>query len=381
MRCISIGHNEFLVYDNEVAGLFSDFRSTANLGVHMVENRRLSDKEIEQLLNAIRKVNVEIEPCEDDFEVLKKIAYYYPEAKYFVHGLGVANVALAASPKRLARKRQNLLDKRQKKLDKQNKQKAEEEKLKSAPATEETKVEDKPTAPKEDVKVEDKPEPKPTTPASPAPATDKNKEQKLKQLTEKAQKEIDRRDSVKKAEDKIKKPEKFSGFKGMLFDFFKGLPSPKIQREKAQMKREIREEWKKYKMNENLFKQNEGLIDSLKDQLEKGEMNTQSISLMNTLLSKDHAWVKELDFDIKEPDLSLPLDKLVDHLDLKTNEISVSDLEAGLRKLLKDNKIDTKKFKLDLANNALDIATDWNSGMKALNAFNIKAKDLKKRIS
>jgi hypothetical protein len=102
---------------------------------------------------------------------------------------------------------------------------------------------------------------------------------------------------------------------------------------------------------------------------------------MNTLLSKDHAWVKELDFDIKEPDLSLPLDKLVDHLDLKTNEISVSDLEAGLRKLLKDNKIDTKKFKLDLANNALDIATDWNSGMKALNAFNIKAKDLKKRIS
>jgi hypothetical protein len=371
MRCISIGHNEFLVYDNEVAGLFSDFRSTANLGVHMVENRRLSDKEIEQLLNAIRKVNVEIEPCEDDFEILKKIAYYYPEAKYFVHGLGVANVALAASPKRLARKRQNLLDKRQKKLDKQNKQKA----------AEETKVEDKPTPPKEDVKVEDKPEPKPTTPAAPAPATDKNKEQKLKQLTEKAQKEIDRKDTVNKAEDKLKNPEKFSGFKGMLFDFFKGLPSPKLQRERAQMKREIREEWKKYKMNENLFKQNEGLIESLKDQLEKGEMNTQSISLMNTLLSKDHAWVKELDFDIREPDLSLPLDKLVDHLDLKTNEISVSDLEAGLKKLLKDNKIDTKKFKLDLANNALDIATDWNSGMKALNAFNIKAKDLKKRIS
>ena len=50
IRCVDLGGTEFLIYNESMAGLFSSFRSTANHGIHIQENRKLTEEEVEDLL-------------------------------------------------------------------------------------------------------------------------------------------------------------------------------------------------------------------------------------------------------------------------------------------------------------------------------------------
>jgi len=92
IRCLDLGGSEFLIYTEDMASLFSEYRSTANHGIHIKENRKLTDTEIENLLEEVEKSeNIETDTQlnnPDDVVILNKIIKLYPEVKYLVHGQG-----------------------------------------------------------------------------------------------------------------------------------------------------------------------------------------------------------------------------------------------------------------------------------------------------
>ena len=53
MKCVFIGDYDFLAYNDKVAGLFNNYSASCNVAIHQVEKRKLTDEEIEQLLEKV----------------------------------------------------------------------------------------------------------------------------------------------------------------------------------------------------------------------------------------------------------------------------------------------------------------------------------------
>jgi hypothetical protein len=340
MRCLNIGHDEFLVYDENVAGFFNTYRQTGNKGIHRVENRKLSDEEIENLKDGLDDIDdINLDPNEEDYDVINNIVKFYPEVRYFIHGL---NVVEAKKPKRIVKKQEKA---KQKKL--------EEEAKKAKKVTPETEKRD----PALQKQLDD---------------AEKNKkaEEDRKQKLEKSEKGL--------SETGKKDKNKFTGFKGLLFDMFKGFEDPKTKAEKDKKLKEIREGWKFYEKNKKLLEQNAELVNSLHSLLDAGELTPQSIALMNELVARDKGWVKHLDVEAdRPPTISLPLDKFKNYVD-KDSQI---DMANQLKDLFEEEKIGNVKLKVDSTKNTVDVTTDWNNAMKIIKTFNIKTKDLTKPLT
>jgi len=343
MRCISIGSHGFLAYNDILAGFFTDHTSGASGAIHRVENRKLTAEEIKNFLKKIdESEDVDIETTEEDYGILNNIARYYPEMRYFIHGLKIT----AAKPSRKKRKdmAEELREKEKKRL-KENAAKEEADRL---------------TLKKE----------KMTKEAEEAPK---------KKATEDIRKE-----KVKEAEKKLSetgKSKQFTGFKGLLFRLFDKYPNAKTRDEQEKIKRELKEEWKRYKINEKLYEQNKDLVNALAVELDKGTLNPNTISLMNEMIARDKNWIKEIDLNIEDPTMVIPLEKFAEYIKSEKGEVSSDELRNQLNQLFKEEKLDKLKYKLDLKNRTVNVTTDWNNTMKFLNTFGIKVKDLKKPIA
>lgn len=325
MRFVSIGNNEFLIYNDQIAGFFCDFRSNANHAVHRIENRKLTDEEIQDLLESLLNIgeDIDLNTKEEDFRVLEHIATYYPEMRYFVHGIPTYHQAIAEET---VKEQNDRLRQLQKEKD------------------------------------------------------DARKERMNKEYEDAAKK----RSQQQKKDSQVKLgkdgQEKFGGFKGLLFDMLKAFKDPKTKHEKERLKKELKEEWKRYKSNQKILDQNRELVDDMRIQLEKGKVTPESISLMNDLIAKDPFWVKQLDFDVDKPTLAIPLAKFADFLDIK-EDIPLEALEKQIGKCFKDERLNDISFSMDKVKGAVNVTTNWNTATKLLDIFNIKAKDLLKPIS
>jgi hypothetical protein len=131
MRCISLGHNEFLVYDDIVASFFDDYH--LNKSIHRVENRKLTDDEIKKLLDVINKIDeIDLDHTDEDYAVLNNIAKFYPEVKYFIHGLKITTAEPdedEARKERMKKEAKDATKKRGEEKVRQKKVTKEEEKL------------------------------------------------------------------------------------------------------------------------------------------------------------------------------------------------------------------------------------------------------------
>lgn len=343
MRCLNIEHDEFLVYDDKVAGFFNTYRSTGDKGIHRVENRKLSDEEIEKLKENIDDIDdIDLDMNEEDYDVINNIVKFYPEVRYFIHGL---NIVEAKKPKRIVKK--------QEKRKKEELEKAKKEEPQG-------------------VKIETMPEEK----------RDPELERQLKEVDEKKKAEDDRQKNLEKSEKKLsevgKKENPYGGFKGLLFDMFKKFEDPKTKAEKDRRLKEIREGWKFYEKNKKLLEQNTELVNSLHSLLQEGELTPQTVALMNELVARDKTWVKQIDFETERPPtISLPLDKFKSFIKDGT-EIEV---ENQLKDLFKEEQIANIKLKVDPNKKLVNVTTDWNNAMKMIKIFNIKPKELKKPLT
>lgn len=410
MRCISIGQNEYLAYDDRIAGFFSDYRDTANHGIHRVENRKLTEEEFEKLLEAIEKLgsNIDTEPTNEDYKMLNNIATYYPEVRYFIYGLDLVE---AKTPKRILKKKATRTEEQKAKEEKRAADRA--SKMPKEPAKEpvtepakETVKEPTEEAKDEPKRAEEKSAGDILREAEEKKAKEKSeevkpKEEKAKEPTSLKKEPLVKKDEPKEEDEKVpeesKEPakkddkldkeikklgqvgkEKYGGFKGLLFDMFKSIKDPKTREEKERVKKELAEEWKRYHANKKILDQNRELVDSMRVQLDKGELTPESIALMSELITRDNKWAKEINLDIDTPNIVFPIKKIAEHLKL-SGDVSVDELEKHINKLFKDEDIENVKFKMDLEKGLMDVKTDWNNATKLLNKFNIKTGDLVKK--
>ena len=101
MRCLSIGTSGFLAHDDNLAGFFTNESLKASGAIHLVEQRKLSKEETDKFLKDVDTVeDIDTEPTPEDYNILNNIARYYPEMRYFVHGLKIT----AAKPSKKKRK-------------------------------------------------------------------------------------------------------------------------------------------------------------------------------------------------------------------------------------------------------------------------------------
>jgi len=86
--CVFVGPNDFLSYNGKIAALCSDYRVTANAGVHLKEARPLTDEEIEKLLLQIEKLGEKVEdrpPNDAENFLIEQIQRFHPEVRYIIN--------------------------------------------------------------------------------------------------------------------------------------------------------------------------------------------------------------------------------------------------------------------------------------------------------
>jgi len=362
MKCLSIGTSGFLAHNDKLAGFFTNESLKANGAIHLVEQRKLSKEETDKFLKDVDAVeDIDTEPTSEDYGILNNIARYYPEMRYFVHGLKIT----AAKPSKKKRKQMadelRIKEENRKKADKAKKDKAEKE-LKTKKAVE-------PVLEVPQKSAEDKEK-----------AQEQYREALKKQEAEHARKEVVK-DAEKKLSDSGKPKGAFTGFKGLLFKMFDRYPDAKTREEQEKIKKELKEEWKKYKVNKEVYDKNQGLVESLETEMNKGTLTPASISLMNELIARDKKWAEYIDFEIEKPTMVIPLTKFANYLKKDNGEITSEQIVEQLGTLFKEENLDGVKYKLDLKSKSVKITTDWHTAMKLLDTFGIKTNDLKKPIS
>ena len=91
IKCVFIGDYDFLAYNDKVAGLFNNYSSSTSVAIHQVEKRKLTDEEIEELLEKVDFLDEdEIEdrrPNLKERNLIDDIQVYYPEIRYIVKAL------------------------------------------------------------------------------------------------------------------------------------------------------------------------------------------------------------------------------------------------------------------------------------------------------
>lgn len=257
LACVFVGPNEFLSYNSKVAAIFSDFRVTANAGIHLEESRKLSEEEIEELLLAVEKLETvdERAPTEHENKLIDDIQVHYPEVKYVIKSFFKAEGA--NRKQRKAKKKK--ANERQKEAKKRKKREAVEEPVAKEPVAKEPVAED--------------------------PYT-----------------------TLKSAKTK----NEYSGWKGFLanmYDFFTEPSLSKSQRlalrrNKKRMVQDLRRNYRSMQKIEKQLEENYGLIEFLDVSLDKGEINHGNMAAFTELIRRDPEILDVLDI----PDISTDLD-------------------------------------------------------------------------
>jgi len=340
LKVYFIGSNETLAYNDKVAGLFGDYSITDNNAIHRLEDRKLTDDETDQFLEELEKIETtEIDKNKNPEEitnVLDKILKIHPEVKYKIHGNWFVN----AEPK----------------IDPDTKTKLARE-------------------PDVDLAKKAKPKAKPKV-------EKKDSAQKAQEQWDKDRKKWQSKPERELAEKGKVKESKYSGFKGVLFDMIKGLADPAKKPEKEELQKRLRRDWATYKKNEKILNENKELIDALQDKFANNEITPEGISLMNELIARDPAIVKEIDLEKDVPNkLRLPLNKFKNKLkevDLKVDNKTLVD---NITNMFEKEKLKVEDITITEKNGEkeVDVAlADWDSFFKLANVLGLRLNDIKK---
>lgn len=381
IKLVYLGSNEILAYNDTVAGIFNDYRTTSISAIHQLENRKLTTAEIDQFLDEIEQIeeveNVEDEiPDEETDDVLNKIMKICPEVKYIIHSV---KIALAAgkrkqSPEERREKVEKLKLEREaakkgtkkkikkseqiKKLDKINREKeakkAEKEKKRAAEPTE---PEAKPTEPTEPAEPETEDEEESKRTSEEQKRFDQEEQEQAKR--DKEYKESDENKRVEKGEEKLKdvgdksKPQ-FTGFKGLLFNMYQNIfvdkmdPENKAEREALQQR--LRRDWGMYQKNKKLFEKNRGLMDEIGARIEQQDMSPETISLINEAVTRDPSHLKDVDFSETRPSKPIAvylIDLAKKYKGIKADEVDKGKLEKNIKSVIeKEERVKILKIRI-----------------------------------
>jgi len=346
-------NNEILAYNDKVVGLFSTYRATANHAIHQIENRKLTDAEIDEFLGKIDDEDLEeANDLDQAKEMLDKIVKFYPESKYIVHGLR-AILAAKRTPREVRKDRNLLKEKMAKKEAADEKRRKREGREKPVPKPKQEKQEkEQPAEPK--VTPEVKEDTKPTDEERPLSKVGKT--------------------GLKGGETG------FKGFKNILFNIFKSLEDPTRKNDREELQKRIRKNWPAYKKNEKILNENKELMEALQDRIDDKDISPESILLMNELIARDPSFAKELDLDEQKPEsFEIPIEKLQE----KFRDIDVSkDTEViieAITKVFKKERINVENIIIHSKGDEkiADIELkDWDSFFKLANLLKLKFKDI-----
>lgn len=354
LKIILINDNEILAFNDIVAGIFSTYRSTSNNAIHQKEDRGLTEEETEIFLDELDANGSEFEgdPTEVD-KILDKIIKCYPEVKYIIHGLKLAEAA-KRTPQQAKKDKKLLNEKMKAKEAEREKRKAREEarktpkkELTKEPEKEPTKEPIKETEKESGVKLLDD-----------SDAGDKAKEKWGEER--KNWQTPQEKDLSKVGKDK----ENYTGYKGVLFNIFKNLADPAKKADKEKLRKRLKRDWATYKKNEKLLSENKELIDALEDKIVNDEITPENVLLMNELIYRNPDLIKDIDFDtnIAKYDIQVPVSTLIEYKVIKEDEDDATIIKK-IQEWAKKNKWDLEKMTL---------TTD----VKGRKAVNYRAKDL-----
>jgi len=317
--CVFVGPHEFLSYNDKVAALCSDFRVTANSGVHLEESRKLTDEELTILLDHANKLgeNIEDRPAsEEENAIIEKIKLLHPEVRYIIESFYPYTVEA-----KRGRKRQR----------KKNEKKAKERAAK----------------PKQDKQDKQGEHPKADQPSAPEPSTAPKTSKDTKEA---------------------KEPKKW--WSTLLTDMFDFIMDPDLTKEERKLKKEIAEEerdemLKLYKQNkanfekmDKIFKKNEGMISYISEMVDRGEVDATSMKYFTDIVVSNPEILEHMDIpstpDEKEKitddisGLSVDIRQFIPHVEGLEEHLNAEepDLDA-IADLLQD-EIATK-LKLDIS--------------------------------
>ena len=392
MVCVFINPHDFLTYNDKIAGLFSDYRLTANAAIHREDGRKLTDQEIEKLLQVVERMGISIEersPTSEEERILDDIQVYHPEVKYIIKSYKVEAV------RGRKRQRKKEVKKEQERVRQQDKEDWEtgvwdeeqgteqsntRKKQKLTPSEEralrERQSEDDKRRSKRDKKVDVSEREKEMRRES--------VEKKRRDRTEKEQYDDPDKFGPKKMEpeerqelyDSLKRgnsENEYSGWKGKLFQLYDFFKNPEMSNEerlalrrgKDKIVRDLRRDYKAMKTIEKQLEENYGLIDYLGVSVDEGMLNRGGLAAFTELIRRDPEIVKSLDLpDIREDmDILERREKMKQSMkkhddaaiviDLETLEKNISDIDnkftddsENLIEFLKD-EFHSKRIKTD----------------------------------
>lgn len=380
LKIIFMGNNDILAFNDIVAGLFNSYRITSNNTIHKIENRKLTDDETDDFIDNLNETcqkevdNTTVTPEEIE-TTLNKIVKICPEVKYQIHGI---KTALAAKTKKERKEQIEKLDKTKKERESRETQEKESGKRKQYEEEINKRVTErmeKEAAEKEGrKKIRDEEMAKQET------------EEKKKQETTKKLEDIDKKEEELKK--KVGKTNPFTGFKGLMFNFFDWLEDPEKKKSRKEIQKRLRKEWPLFKKNQKILEQNEDLVEDLSRLVEKGKITPESISLFNELIAREPEIVKKFDLSDDTPEDSkvlISLNKLKKEIrDIDFNEKS-EILEEIITKYVmkKDASVKFKQIKVDHNINKQQnrfvsiILKDWESFFSVCNILNTDSDDLR----
>jgi len=374
-----LNSNDVVVYNDVVIGLFNNYRITSNSGVHLKEDRKLTENEMDRFIEKIDSSDIKEETGIDPNELkemLNTIVKYHPEIKYIVHGF---NEVLAA-PRRIEKKKEKMAEQKAAK----EKRKAEQRKPRHLRPDPETKPDDKsePDEPEQKTDTADSEKEKQEAEQRQKEAEEKRLAEEQKFKKEREEKQNTEKDSPGKYEN-VGKP-KFDGFLGLMFKMFQGLADPKKKADKEELRKKLRNEYSTYKKNKKWLEENNELINMLSEQVDKKQISLDSISIINEIISRDPTILEEINLQSSGPiTKKVPLVKLTEELkDLKLEpDDSDMDQEEKIKDIFKRHKIDVNEVVIDRDVNNKKIAEielgGLDSLMKLIDILSLDRNDLK----
>ena len=310
LACVFVGPNEFLSYNNRVAGLFSDFRATANAAIDREEGRKLTDKEIEKLLHYVEVMDQEVEdrpPTAEENRLIDEIQQLYPEVRYIVKSL---YVTAARGRKRQRKKETKKEQERVRKQDREDYERGDEE-AERAQEEKRQRITDKAK------KQAQRPEFQKKKKVSDREKQIRREEVEKKRAAREGQEgyedpdkfgpkkmEPEERGEIYKQLKEADKGEKeYEGWKGMLMNVFDFISNPELsktqrlalRRNKKRVLRDLRKNYRAFEKIEKQLNENAGLVEYLNQNLEKGILNPGTMAAFTELLKRDPEIIKALD--------------------------------------------------------------------------------------
>jgi hypothetical protein len=385
LACVFISPHDFLSYNDKVAGLFSDYRMTANAAIHREEGRKLTDKEIERLLKAVERMGVSVEerpPSNDEEDLIKDIQVYHPEVKYIIKSFKVEAVRGRKRQRKKETKKERERVRRQDKKDWEEGTWDDDEERSETREEKFQRMSDRAARQSKDTKKKK--------------VSDREKEIRREEVEKKRAKRSEqyedpdkfgpekmepgeRQDLYKELKQADKGEKEYEGWQGFLMNMFDFVKNPELsktqrlalRRNKKRVLRDLRKNYRNFEKIEKQLNENAGLVEYLNQGLKKDMFDPSSMAAFTELIRRDPEIVKALDIpDIRKDEkfmvkqekieraikqhgnagLVMDLEFFKDQLSDLNEEISL-DTESGkisraLKKLFKDINVETKNIEI-----------------------------------